>query len=92
MGDAILVASQGLANSLRCFVINAVALVGNREIEKYGIDESTRSFLAEQRTKPRATIVGPGRTIIAGPLEDAGDAIVYADVDTDDLIRGKIRL
>ncbi len=92
MDSSILVASQGLANSLRCYVINSVAIVGDRELEKYGIDDNIRKFLKEEQSKRRTTIVGPGRRIIAGPLNESQEGILYAVVSIDDLIRGKYGL
>ena len=87
MLDGILVASKGLANSLACYVINSVALVDEDAIRAYGTDE-TRGFLEAESEKGRATIVGPGSQILAGPLEK-GEGILYADVDLGSLVECK---
>ncbi|KAH8881168.1 carbon-nitrogen hydrolase [Thozetella sp. PMI_491] len=89
MQNSILVASQGLANSLACYVINSVAVIGDREIERYGLNDEIRAHLREEQKKRRTTIVGPERTILAGPLEESQEGILYADVSIDDLVRRK---
>ncbi|CZR62796.1 uncharacterized protein PAC_12693 [Phialocephala subalpina] len=89
--NAILVITRGLATSLMCYVINSVAVVGDDVVEKYGIDDATRKFLREEQKKRRATIIAPGG-VIAGPFEEAQEGILYAEVHTDDLIKGKYGL
>lgn len=86
MQDGILTATRGLANSLACFVINSVAVVDEDAIRAYGT--GIRGFLEEERTKRRATIVGPGGVIVAGPLEEE-EGILYADVDLGSLVGQK---
>jgi nitrilase len=89
---AILAASCSLANSLMCYVVNSVAVVGDDVVEKYGINDAIRDFLREEQKKRRATIVGPGSAILAGPFEEAQEGILYAEVNTDSLIKGKYAL
>ncbi|KAH8886318.1 nitrilase/cyanide hydratase and apolipo protein N-acyltransferase [Thozetella sp. PMI_491] len=83
--------NTGAALILMCYVISSVALVGDDAIEIYGTDDKIRDFLREEQKRPRATIVGPWG-VIAGPLEDAGEGILYATVDTEGLIKGKYGL
>jgi nitrilase len=75
-----------------CYVINSVAVVGDDAVEKYGVNDSTRNFLREEQKKRRATIVAPGGVILAGPFEEAQEGILYAEVSTDGLIKGKYAL
>lgn len=95
MQDAIQVISRGLAFSLGCFVINAVTVMGNDAVEAYGaedmVDPETRAFLQEQ-SKRRATIVGLGGGVIAGPLEESKEGILYADVDAGSVVGAKYGL
>jgi nitrilase len=90
--SAILTITRGLATSLMCYVINSVAVVGDDAVEKYGFNNATRDWLKEEQKKPRATIVGPGGFILAGPYEEAQEGILYGEVDTDGLIKGKYAL
>jgi nitrilase len=89
---AILTITGGLATSLMCYVINSVAVVGDDAVEKYGLTGEIRKFLKGEQTKRRATIVGPGGVILAGPFEEAQEGILYAEVSTDSLIKGKYGL
>ncbi|PKS11737.1 hypothetical protein jhhlp_001725 [Lomentospora prolificans] len=89
---AALTYSRSLASALMCYVINSVAGLGDDAIEKYGADDKTRTFLREEQSKCRSTIVGPGGAIVAGPLEGAVEGIVYADVDTEGLVKLKYGL
>lgn len=84
--------SGGLATSLMCYVINSVALVGDDALERYGTAPEVNEFLRAEQTKRRATIVGPGGAIVAGPLEDEGEGILYAEVGKNALIKGKYGL
>lgn len=86
---AVQAASCGLANSLMCYVINSVAVVGDDVLEKYGTDDAIRDFLREEQKKRRTTIVAPGSVTIAGPFDEAQEGILYAEVSTDSLIKGK---
>ncbi|PGH04444.1 hypothetical protein AJ79_07101 [Helicocarpus griseus UAMH5409] len=90
MQKTILAATGGLALSLSCYVINSVAVICDDAIEAYGVDEAGREFLRKQREKTgRATILGPYGSIIAGPLEDSEEGILYADVDVNDVVDAK---
>lgn len=81
--------SGGLATSLMCYVINSVALVDDDALEKYGITPEGQEFLAQEKEKRRATIICPGGVVIAGPLDHGHDGILYADVETSLLVKGK---
>lgn len=87
--DEIMPVTLGLANSLKCYVINSVAVVDDDLVAKYGFDEETREFLRGEKKRRRATIVAPGNVILAGPNVEAEEGIIYADVSTDGLIKGK---
>ncbi|SPN98655.1 uncharacterized protein DNG_01700 [Cephalotrichum gorgonifer] len=84
--------SGGLATSLMCYVINSVAMVGDDALEIYGLTDEIREFLREEQKKRRTSILGPGGVVIAGPLEDAQEGIVYAEVSRSSLIKGKYGL
>jgi aliphatic nitrilase len=89
MQDTILTSTRGLANSLSCFVVNSVAVIGDDAIRAYGVDAATREYLAKEQTKRLATIVGPGGSVLAGPFEQAQEGILYAEVSANSLIASK---
>jgi aliphatic nitrilase len=89
MQDNILTSSRGLANSLCCYVINSVTVIGDDAIRAYGVDAATREYLAKEQTKRLATIVGPGGSILAGPFEQAQEGILYAEVSAENLMKSK---
>ncbi|KAH8682784.1 nitrilase/cyanide hydratase and apolipo protein N-acyltransferase [Tricladium varicosporioides] len=90
--DAALVTTRSLATSLMCYIINSIAIVGDDVIEKYGVNNAATRFLREEQKKRGATIIAPGGIILAGPFEGDKEGILYAEVNTDDLIRGKYAL
>ena len=84
--------TTGLATSLACYVINSVAVVDHDAVEKYGLDDKNREFLTAQMTKGNhASIIGPGGTMLAEPLQSR-EGIMYANVNVDDLIKLKYGL
>ena len=89
MQDAIMVASRGLAYQLKAFVINAAGVITDDMIEVYALTDEDREYLERAKQTGAATIIGPRGEIIAGPLP-AGDGILYADVDLDDLLIPKM--
>jgi nitrilase len=70
---------------LKCFVINSVAIVDDGLIDAYGFDSDNRAFLEQARLRGGACIMGPRGQILAGPMP-AGEGILYADVNPDDVI------
>ncbi len=89
MQEALLVASRGLAYSLKCFVLNCVAVLDDAAIDAYGRDEASRSYLQAVRHNGGASIVGPKGTVIA-TAEGGGEQLVYADVSANDLLIPKL--
>jgi nitrilase len=89
MQDSIMAASRGLAYQLKAFVINAAGVVTDEMIEAYALTDEDREYLAKAKAAGAASIIGAKGKVIAGPLP-AGEGILYADVDVDDLIRSKL--
>jgi len=85
MQNALTVASRGLAYSLKCFVLNCVAVTDDDAIAAYGQDPEHRSFLLQCKERGGTSIINPVGQIFAGPL-GAGDGILYADITPDDVI------
>jgi nitrilase len=87
MQPVIELVSKALAYSLKCFVANSVATIGPEMLEAYGTD-ATRAFLMSDAARGRASVVAPSGEIIAA-AEGFDEQIVYADVETDDVIGSK---
>ena len=85
MQEVLHVASRGLAYSLKCFVVNSVAVLDDDAIAAYGLDLQTRVFLDAAREKGGASILGPRGEVLAGPLP-GGEGLLYADLDPEDLL------
>ena len=82
MREIILMASRSLAYQIKAFVINAVGEVSDQMLKDLPATEEHRTFLEARRGG--ASIIGPWGNVLAGPL-DAGEQILYAEVDLDDL-------
>ncbi|MBN1226592.1 MAG: carbon-nitrogen hydrolase family protein [Deltaproteobacteria bacterium] len=89
MQDSITAASTGLAYMLKGFVINSVGVVTDEHIDIYAVTDEDRKYLEKARDTGASSIVGPMGTIIAGPLP-AGEGILYANVDLNNLVIPKI--
>ncbi|MFC1868587.1 carbon-nitrogen hydrolase family protein [Thermodesulfobacteriota bacterium] len=89
MQDSIKAASTGLAYMLKGFVINSAGVVTDEHIDIYALTDEDREYLEKARDTGATSIVGPMGTIIAGPLP-AGEGILYADLDLNNLVIPKI--
>ena len=89
MPEAIEVVSRALAYSLKCFVINAVAVISDDMLESYGTTAEHRAFLNAAESGGVASIVAPtGRIIARG--EPGKEELIYADVDLDEILGPKM--
>jgi aliphatic nitrilase len=90
MLDSIMAATRGLAYQLKAFVINAAAVVDDELIMRYALnDRDAIAVLERYRAAGFASIVGPKGQVVAGPM-GAGEGILYADVDLEDVIIPKL--
>jgi nitrilase len=87
--NASLLYTKALSSSLGCFVINSVAIVDDAAIQAYGITDEIKEFLEDEQKKRGATIVGPGGAVLVGEPPNLTDEIVYAEVDSEELVRFK---
>jgi nitrilase len=85
MQDVVSLVSRGLAYSLKCFVINSVAVVDDSLLAAYGTDPAVHTYLEEAKDRGGASIIGPSGQMLAGPMP-AGEGILYADVFPEDVI------
>ncbi|QXW84086.1 carbon-nitrogen hydrolase family protein [Bacillus sp. LJBS17] len=90
MHHAIESASAGLAYSLKCFVVSAVARISDDLIEAIGIDDTSRDYLKEQQSlKKGAVIFDPIGRIIAHGDGNESD-LLFADINLEDCIIPKL--
>jgi len=88
MQESILVATRGLAYSLKSFVINSCAVVTDELIDRYARTDKDRDYLTKAKELAGASVIGPKGQILGelGP----GEGILYVDVDTQDVIIPKL--
>ena len=84
MQPVITMVSRSLAYTLKAFVISAVSTVSEEMMAAYGTLPGGE-FLSSPDSRGRACIVGPSGAVLAEAVGDA-EQIVYADIDTEDLI------
>jgi nitrilase len=89
LSELITAASQRLAYSMGCFVINASSVLDEETMEAYEPAAEERAFLERQIGRGFASIVGPNGQVLTAPLGD-GDGILYADVDLNDVLVPKL--
>lgn len=88
MREAIRVASRGLAYSLKCFVINAVATISPEMSDSYGY-QGADEFLNSESASGRASIVAPwGEVLVVA--RDNSDQMVVLDIDPDAVLIPKM--
>lgn len=88
MRDSIRLVSQGLAYSLKCFVVNAVTTISQEMVDAYGYDGGA-DFLLDPTTSGRASIISPGGAVL---IEAEGDAeqLVILDIDPETVVIPKM--
>lgn len=89
MQDSSILAARSLAYQLKAFVISSCAIVTDELIDAYGPSEEDREQLETLKGLGGTCIVGPRGKVIAGPME-AGEGILYCDIDTQDVIIPKM--
>lgn len=85
MYDCTLNATRGLAYTLKAFVINATAVIGE-EIEDP--DPEGAAMLVEEKKKGSSTIINPMGQIIAGPMGPE-EGLLVAEIDLEETIAAK---
>lgn len=88
LADVIDRATQGLAHMMGAFVINASGVLDDAAIEDFGASHPELDFLMAMRGQGHASVIGPKGQRLTEPV--SGEALVYADIDLDDVIIPKI--
>ena len=89
MENAIMTSGRGVAYTLGAFVINAPGVVTDAMIEAYAETEADNAVMEGFKETGAASIINPMGSIVAGPME-AGEGILYADVDLDQVLSAKL--
>jgi aliphatic nitrilase len=85
-----LLASRNIAYACKCFVISACGVNSSEMIALLPTNESERAFLQNPAMTGGSVIINPNGTVIAGPLEGNQEGILYADVDLESCVRGRL--
>jgi nitrilase len=88
LAEIIPVVTRGLAYTMGCFVVNATGVLTAEMIAAYEAGPDERAFLDSIAGQGHASIVGPTGRILTEPL--AGEGLVVARVDLDDVVIPKI--
>lgn len=72
--------AKAFAQMSKAAVICAAGVVDDRTIEKLELDEKEAESVRDARHSGGSVIVGPGREIIAGPMENE-EGILYGELD-----------
>ena len=81
--------AKAFAQMSKAHVISAVGVVDDRTVEKLELDEATARTVTSAEYSGGSAIVGPGRNVIAGPLDDE-EGILYGDLDVERSIERKL--
>lgn len=88
LAEVIPTITRGLAVSMGCFVVNSTGVLTQDAIDAYQAGEVERSFMAPLKGQGYASVIGPGGRVLTVPL--AGEGIVYADVDLNEILLRKV--
>ena len=91
MIDAIEARTRGLAQTLRCFVVNSIGVVDEAAIEACAATDEDRAAMRVAAEAGGSSILNPRGGYAAGPMA-GGEGILYADVDLEDVLIPKIAM
>lgn len=90
MADCVDAVSRGLAYSMGCFVINSTGVLNDETIAAYEPAAEDRAYLEKIKGRGCASIVAPNGKVLASAPAGAGECIVYAQVDLNDVITQRL--
>jgi len=88
---AIEARTRGLAQTLRCFVINSIGVVDDAAIEACAANDEDREVMRIAAEAGGSSILTPRGAYLAGPMA-GGEGILYADADFEDILVPKIAM
>ena len=80
---------QCLAYQAKAVVINVCGTVDETMIDGLRLNDEQRNYLLDPKVCGGSTIIDPRGQIVTGPM-GAEEGILYADVDLEDCVRGKL--
>ena len=89
MRDVTFFTCQSLAYQAKAFVISACGTIDDEMLRAHVVTPEDRALLEDPTMFGGSTIINPAGKIIAGPM-DSEEGILYADIDLEDGIRGKL--
>ncbi len=90
MCESSLIASRNVAYMCKCFVVSAAATNSPEMIERLPLAEGDREFLLDADKTGGSVIIDPRGIVIAGPMHGSKEGILYADVDLEATVRGRL--
>lgn len=88
--DLVMFVGRSVAYSCGCFVLNACGIVSDRMREMISSNAEDLSFLADPEVSGGSSIIGPGATLIAGPMKGNEEGILDAEINLEDCVKKKI--
>jgi nitrilase len=90
MRESSLLASRNIAYMCKCFVISSCGVNSEEMIADIAATEADAAFLRDLSKSGGTCIINPAAEVIAGPMGGQEEGILYADVDFEDCIRGRL--
>jgi len=85
-----LLAARNVAYMCKCFVISACGVNTEAMIADMALTPADEEFMRDPDKTGGTCIIAPSSEILAGPLPGDQEGIVYADVDLEACIRGRL--
>lgn len=81
--------ARGFAQMTKAHVVCAAGVVDERTVEVLKLDDETAASVRSPEHSGGSVVLGPGREILAGPLENE-EGILYADLEVERSIARKL--
>lgn len=81
--------TKAFAQMSKAHIISSVGVVDERTVEKLQLDDETAEKVTSPEYSGGSAIVGPGRDVIAGPMNDE-EGILYGDLDLEVSVARKL--
>lgn len=90
MRDSCMLASKSFAYMCKCFVICSCGVNSEAMINDIATSEEDVAFMRDPANSGGSCIIGPNTQVLAGPMPGGEEGIIYADVDFEDCVRGRM--
>lgn len=85
-----LLAARNIAYMCKCFVISACGVNSEAMMADMAVTKADEEFMRDPERTGGSCIIAPSSAILAGPMPGNEEGIVYADVDLQECIRGRL--